>query len=132
MSEADLEVEVLFFQIAGTRMGADASQVLRIEAPDASGDVPGARASPLGSAHPRRALVFRAGDGEGALGVDSVLGVQTIPQRDLRRVPRAARVAAHAIGFFLDGDRPILLIDLPRTLHSPAPPHARAPAGKAT
>ncbi|HVE87630.1 MAG TPA: Frizzy aggregation protein FrzB [Myxococcales bacterium] len=130
MSEAS--VEVLFFQIDGTRMGADASQVLRIEAPGAPGDVPGAITSSLGSARPRRALVFRAGDGEGTLGVDSVLGVQAVPQRDLRRVPRAARVAAHAIGFFLDGDRPILLIDLPRTLHPFAPPHARAPAGKAT
>ena len=56
------------------------------------------------------------GEGEGALEVDLVLGVRAIPARDLRRVPAAARIARHAIGFWLDGDRPVLLIDLPRTL----------------
>ena len=62
--------------------------------------------------------MFRSGEGEaeGALEVDQVLGVRTVPARDLRRVPAAARVAHHAIGFWLDGDRPVLLIDLPRTL----------------
>lgn len=118
------EVEVLFFQLDGARLGADASQVLRIERPC----VPGARRSPLGSANPQRALVFRDGEGEGALEVDLVLGVRTVPARDLRRVPGAVRIAGHAIGFWLDGDRPVLLIDLPRTLAVKAPdehPHPR-------
>lgn len=118
MSEdAGAEVEVLFFQLGPDQLGADASQVLRIERPN----VPGARRSPLGSPSPRRSLVFRCGDGgaEGALEVDLVLGVRAVSARDLRRVPAAARVAHHAIGFWLDGDRPVLLIDLPATL-SPA------------
>jgi hypothetical protein len=108
------DVEVLFFRVGADRLGADASQVLRIERPG----VPGARRSPLGSHSPRRALVVRSGEGEaeGALEVDLVLGVRAIPTRELRRVPAAARAAHHAIGFWLDGDRPVLLIDLPRTL----------------
>lgn len=111
---AEAEVEVLFFRIGAEQLGADASQVLRIERPD----VPGARRSPLGSATPKRALVFRAGEGggEGALEVDLVLGVRPVQARDLRRIPGAAHVAPHAIGFWLDGERPVLLIDLPRTL----------------
>jgi len=112
--EIDPEVEILFFQIGADQLGADASQVLRIAGPG----VPGARRSRLGSPSPKRALVFDAGDGAapGTLEVDAVLGVRSIPTRDLRRVPRAARIAAHAIGFWLDGDRPVLLVDLPRTL----------------
>ena len=112
-------VEVLFFLLGAERLGVDASQVLRIERPD----VPGARLSPLGSASPKRSLVFLAGDGggEGALEVDLVLGVRTIPARELRRLPGAARIARHAIGFWLDGERPVLLIDLPRTLFAGTP-----------
>lgn len=118
-SEAEgAEVEVLFFQVGPDQLGADASQVLRIDRPR----LPGLRRSLLGSASPKRSLVFRCDEGgaEGALDVDLVLGVRTVPTRDLRRVPPAARVAPHAIGFWLDGDRPVLLIDLPSTLAPPA------------
>jgi len=112
------EVEVLFFQLGADQLGADASQVLRIDRPR----LPGLRRSALGSATPKRSLVFRCDEAgaEGALEVDLVLGVRSVPTRDLRRVPPAARVAPHAIGFWLDGDRPVLLIDLPRTLAPPA------------
>ncbi|HYV43590.1 MAG TPA: Frizzy aggregation protein FrzB [Myxococcaceae bacterium] len=116
---AEAEVEVLLFLVGPDQLGADASQVLRIERPHQ----PGPRRSALGSASPKRSLVFTCDEGgaEGALDVDLVLGVRTVPTRDLRRVPPAARTAPHAIGFWLDGDRPVLLIDLPRTLAAPAP-----------
>jgi chemotaxis signal transduction protein len=101
------EVELLVFQLEQERCAADASQVLRIDRPRAPSR-PGAR----------RALVFRgpAGQGEGQLEVDLVLGVRHVPVADLRRVPPAARASDFAIGFWLDGERPVLLIDLPRTL----------------
>ena len=111
------EVELLLFQLEGARVGADASQVLRIERPG----VPGLRRSPLGSATPKRSLVFKAGEAEGVLAVDLVLGVRSVRARDLRRVPAAARIAGHALGFWLDGDQPVLLIDLPLALSAQAP-----------
>jgi chemotaxis signal transduction protein len=118
---ADLaEVELLVFELGQERYAADASQVLRIGRPGAGGP----RRAPFSSPGARRAVVFRdpAADGqaenqgEGQLEVDVVLGVRHVPVSDLRRVPPVARASDFAIGFWLDGARPILLIDLPRTL----------------
>jgi len=121
------EVEVLLFELDGARLGADASQVLRIERPG----TPGLRLSPLRSASPGRSLVFMAGEAEAALEVDLVLGVRTVSARDLRRMPGVARAPGHALGFWLDGDQPVLLIDLPSTLPA-GPPEANPHPMKAT
>lgn len=93
---AEGEVDLILFEIAGQLFGADASLVLRIERPSAEG---------------KRALVFQGGAEEGQLPVDRVRGVKAVSVASLRRMPAAAS-QPHAIGVWLDGDDPVLLLDL--------------------
>jgi chemotaxis signal transduction protein len=103
------DVELLLFEIGPERYGVDASQVLRID-----------RSGPDALAHPqlgaltsgRRALVCKTSSGEAKLRVDTVLGVQLVAPQTLRRPPRAAASRPYAIGFWLDGPKPVALIDL--------------------
>jgi len=111
------EIERLLFEIRGDRLGADVTQVLRI-------DRPGSKEllrSALSSEKASRALVFRSEGGEACLEVDVVLGVRAVRTRELRRMPKAAHVSEYSLGFWLDGERPVLLVDLPRTLAAKAP-----------
>ena len=103
-------VDILVFEVAGTRFGADASQVLRIARPDDETSV----GQPLGAPkRGNRALVFKGPDGGlRRLDIDRVNGVQTISIESLRRLPGPARVGPNPIGAWLDGDRAVLLVDL--------------------
>jgi chemotaxis signal transduction protein len=109
---SDTAVEVLIFEVAGTRYGADASSVLRI---DRKADVEEV-GTPLGEpVSGRRTLVFADQQGaERRLRVDSIEGVRTVPQADLRRLPGVAIASPISIGAWLDGGRAVLLVDLKR------------------
>jgi hypothetical protein len=103
-------VDILVFEIAGVRYGADASQVLRIDRPKDEKSV----GAPLGEpSKGMRALIFNGPDGESRrLNIDRVNGVLTISIEHLRRLPGPARVGPNPIGAWLDGDRAVLLVDL--------------------
>ncbi|MFZ5468352.1 MAG: Frizzy aggregation protein FrzB [Myxococcota bacterium] len=102
MSQEAPTVDLLLFEVGGTVMGADASQVLRIDAvaPDKK------------RAAGARALVFQAEDGERFVAVDEVREVKTVNVTDLRRMPEATGAPPYAIGVWLDGARPVPLVDL--------------------
>jgi hypothetical protein len=103
-------VDILVFEVAGVRFGADASQVLRIDRPIDEVSV----GAPLGPpARGNRALIFKAPSGDlRRLDIDRVNGVWTISIESLRRLPGPARVGPIPIGTWLDGDRAVLLVDL--------------------
>ncbi len=105
-------VDILLFEVAGVRFGADASQVVRIDRPIEEPSV----GAPLGVPHAgNRALVFRSPDGElKRLDIDKVAGVRTVSIESLRRLPPPARVGVVPIGAWLDGDEAVLLVDLAR------------------
>lgn len=121
MSEAapDVQtVDLVIFRVAGARFAADLAQVRRVDVPEKAESV----GAPLGEPHAgRRALVFDAAEGrERRLAVDEVLGVTRAPVTSLRRMPLAARAAPYSIGAWLDGDEPVLLVDL-LAMTSPQP-----------
>jgi chemotaxis signal transduction protein len=117
-------VEIVLFDIGGTRYGADMTQVSRIAKPD-DGDSVGV---PLGTPFEgRRAIVFTStGTHEVALIIDGVLGVRTVPRGELRRLPLAAGPSPYIIGAWLDRDQTVLLVDLFATnpFHRPEASHA--------
>ncbi|HLL54910.1 MAG TPA: Frizzy aggregation protein FrzB [Myxococcaceae bacterium] len=119
MSPAELdstsEVELLLFDVGGTLYGVDASQVLRIDraGPDAL------RVDALGQlSRGLRALSFQSPEGEKQLTVDAVHGVRTVELGSLRRLPPAAYTLPFAIGVWLDGEKPVLLLDLSENLQA--------------
>lgn len=118
--EADYaNVDVLVFDIGGRSYGTDASQVVRI----GKSEDHAIELKELGALHHgTRALVFRHPEGEGQLRVDAVHGVKRIRADSLRRMPKPALARAYTVGIWLDGDRPVLLIDLPESLNF----HARS------
>lgn len=96
MNDAAQTVDILVFDLRGQSCGTDASEVLRIERPE--GHV--------------RALVYRREKGgEGQFLVDRVHGVRSIPVDSLRRPPASLKVPG-ALGFWLDGEQPVVLLDL--------------------
>ena len=108
----DAVADVLLFEIGGQRYGADASQVLRIDRPDGTA----ISVTALGRvAEVARALVFKTPEGEGQLKVDRVFGIKQVQVSSLRRLPAAVASEPYAIGVWLDGQRPVLLIDLLET-----------------
>jgi hypothetical protein len=86
--------------------------VLRIDSPNAE-SVQLRGTTPQGKG---KALVFQSPRGEHSLRVDRVLGVRTAATTDLRRVPPAAGQKGYAMGVWLDGGAPLLLVDLLETL----------------
>lgn len=118
------EIELVVFEVSGTRYAADLGQVRRIDLDDPTESV----GAPLGKpARGHRALVFDVGDGhERRLVVDHVHGVSRVPVASLRRMPAAVHAAPYSIGAWLDGESTILLIDLVSTAsaaHVKEPPH---------
>lgn len=104
-------IDLVIFEIAGLRFGCDLGQVTRIDFDNKAPSV----GTPLGMpASGRRSLVFRANtdSGEACLRIDSVLGVKRVPGDTLRRMPAAAHAPQSTLGAWLDGDVPVLLIDL--------------------
>ncbi len=107
---AAAEVELLFFQIGGVRYGADAAEILRVDrAEEGSRTV-----APMGSARDAaRVLVFQSTAGATSrLKVDLVYGIRAIPVAQLRRLPPGMGPEGFAVGVWLDGDTPVLLVDL--------------------
>jgi hypothetical protein len=109
---SDEQVELLIFEVAGVRYGADASSVLRIDRAGETEEV----GSPLGKPDKGgRALIFSDEQGgERWLRVDSIEGVRTVSQLELRRLPGVAIASPISIGAWLDADRAVLLVDLKR------------------
>ena len=103
-------IDLVIFDIAGVRYGADLGQVRRIDIDDPTETV----GAPLGRpSFGGRALVFELEEGhERRLAVDKVLGVSRVPLTSLRRMPPAVKAAKFSIGAWLDGETPVLLIDL--------------------
>jgi hypothetical protein len=106
-------VDLLLFEVGERVYGADATQVLRIDhrRPDA---LPARFLGPLTTGD--RALVVQGSDGEAQIPVDVVRGVRRTPVVELRRRPHPAWGDPSAIGFWLDGETPVVLIDLVRAL----------------
>jgi chemotaxis signal transduction protein len=103
------DVDLLLFEVGTSIFGADASQVLRVDnaAPNA------VILHDLGTLKSgSRVLVFRGGEGEEQLRIDSVRGVKTVSVSELRRLPPAAALKPYALGIWLDGEQTVLLIDL--------------------
>lgn len=106
------DVEILLFEVGGSRYGADAAQVLRVD------QLPSGIRSSAGLGPTRagdRALVFQTSNGAtNELQVDLVHGVRTIPVAQLRQLPPGLSPQGFAIGVWLDGNAPVLLVDLPQ------------------
>jgi chemotaxis signal transduction protein len=102
-------IDLVLFEVGGVRYGAELRQVRRVDLPQPDLDV-GAPLGPCLSG--RRALVFEVEAGERSVRVDEVLGVRRVETLDLRRLPAAVAASPMSLGAWLDGDRPIVLIDL--------------------
>lgn len=113
-------VELLVFRVGDARFAADASQVLRVARASHLSRVSDALGMP---AEGTRALVIASGDGEGgeqALCIDSVEGFRSARVDHLRRLPLAAGRVDAVLGLWLEeGERPLVLVDLSRTLDLP-------------
>ncbi len=114
MSDAPAQVDLVVFEVAGIRYAADLGQVRRIDLDEPTESI----GAPLGPcAVGRRALVFSPDPAvERRLAIDQVLGVTRVPLSALRRLPRAVNAARFTIGAWLDGEEPVLLVDLPSML----------------
>lgn len=111
---AEKNVELIVFEVGPQRFAADATLVLRIDRPEET-TVTRTELGPL--TRGARSLVFRAPGIEGSLRVDAVQGVRTVDATTLRRLPAAASPQKScAMGVWLDGDQPVLLVDLTKTL----------------
>jgi chemotaxis signal transduction protein len=102
-------VELVLFTVGTTRYGAALTQVSRIDLDEPAESV----GLPLGPCTGRRALVFSPSSGvERRLRIDGVLGVRRVPADSLRRLPRVLSAPPMAIGAWIDGEQPVVLIDL--------------------
>jgi chemotaxis signal transduction protein len=120
----DESVELVVFVIGGVRYGAALSQVRSVSVADPALDV----GRPLGNATVgRRALVFSPAPGvERQLAIDEVSDVRVVPVAHLRRLPLVVAPPPFAIGAWVDGEAPVLLIDLPTLVPSlPENTHVR-------
>ena len=113
----DRAIELVIFEVGGSRYGADLTQVVRIDRKEPESSV----GQPLGPPDQgSRSLVFRGGDGEEhRLAIDALLGVRSVRLAELRRLPQAAQVSSNIpIGAWLDGERTVLLVDLLAMVHT--------------
>jgi chemotaxis signal transduction protein len=113
-------VELLVFRVGEVRYGADASQVTRITRAGHRSRLSDALGMPREGT---RALVFAepgSSGGERELCIDAVDGILTAPVEQLRRLPPAAGRVDAVLGLWLEeGERPLVLVDLLRTLDLP-------------
>ncbi len=112
MSEA--ASELLLFQVGSRIYAAQVDDVVRIG--DAAAGA--LERTPLGEPFARdRGIVVSCGErDEATLAVDTVLGVRSVPERDLHPLPplAATLLRSEAItGFAVIDEAPTLLIDLP-------------------
>jgi|APLak6261679142_1056127.scaffolds.fasta_scaffold00011_55 chemotaxis signal transduction protein len=104
------EIDLVVFEVGGSRFAADLTQVRRIDIDEPTESVGHPLGAPLKGS---RALVFGVGRGhERRLAVDVVHGVSRVPVTSLRRMPPAVHAAPFSIGAWLDGDDTVLLVDL--------------------
>ncbi len=112
MSEA--ASELLLFQVGSRIFAAQVDDVVRIAGGGAAGAL---ERTALGEPFARdRGIVVSCGDREATLAVDTVLGVRSVPERDLHPLPplAATLLRSEAItGFAVIDEAPTLLIDLP-------------------
>lgn len=110
------QLDLVIFSIGARPFAADLTQVLRIDGFDPAHGI----GEPLGRCDGRRALVFgTADDPERQLKVDAILGVRRVPVDSLRRMPRVVAPSPATPGAWLDGDVPVILVDLPSLMTSP-------------
>jgi chemotaxis signal transduction protein len=112
------EIDLLLFEVGPSVFGVDASLVLRIDRPTEETHTLADLGKP---SHGSRCLVYRGGDGEHqeqSLRVDAVRGVKTVGLNELRRLPEVASSRRYALGVWLDGETPVMLIDLQETFSS--------------
>lgn len=104
-------VELVLFEVDGRTFAADASEVVRIAAADDEGQVYPLLGTPRS---PRRSLLVASSLGLSAIPIDSVLGMRRTLPEELRPMPAFAKmlVSPALLGFLLDGEQLILLIDL--------------------
>lgn len=120
------EIDLVIFEVAGSTWGVDLGQVRRIDVDEPHESIGHPLGTPLEG---KRALVFEMGRGvERRLAVDVVHGVSRVKITDLRRMPAAAHVAPFSIGAWIDGETPILLVDLP-SMVPPADPSSERTHG---
>jgi hypothetical protein len=106
-------VDLLVFEVGPLRYATDAARVLRIAALE-EGAV---RLDALGALkRAARALVVEVDGAERQVAVDGVLGIKPVAIERLRRFPQMARAGAEALGVWLDGDAPVVLIDLEKAV----------------
>jgi chemotaxis signal transduction protein len=109
-SKQDLEVELVLFEVAGHRFGADAFDVEQV----VSSPRQETRTSPLGLAsRSGRSLVVRGAEGA-RVPIDRLHGFERAGARELRRVPEFVRGLAlpALVGFYFSQEKIWLLIDL--------------------
>lgn len=105
------KVDIFLFELAGSRYGADAEQVVRVGRMEEEASIGHPLGKPIKG---DRCLVFRTEDGVvRRLDIDRAIGVKEILVSSLRRLPTSAKVSPAAVGAWLDGDETVLLIDLP-------------------
>jgi hypothetical protein len=110
VEQDDGHLNLVIFELGGTRFGADLTQVIRLDFYDVDCSV----GTPLGApSSGAKCLMIDAQDGrDWCLAIDALLGVRSVPLEELRRLPALAHGGAISIGAWLDGKEAVLLVDL--------------------
>lgn len=108
--EEEEKIDLVVFELAGTRYAADLSQVIRLDFFDPSCSV----GAPLGPVRRgAQCLMIDTQDGRNwCLAIDTLYGVRSIGVEQLRRLPPAALGSPISMGAWLDGNEAVLLVDL--------------------
>lgn len=103
-AESSPTIDIILFAMKGVSYAADATQVVRIDRVGAE----------------ERALMVRGPDGEcRPIRVDAVSGLRSVPVASLRRLPVALETKDVAVGVWLNGETPVILLDLLQLLTVP-------------
>jgi chemotaxis signal transduction protein len=97
-------IEIILFAMKGVNYAADATQVVRIDRVGAE----------------ERALMVRSPEGDcRPIRVEAVSGLRSVPVTSLRRLPIALETKDVAVGVWLNGETPVILLDLLQLLTVP-------------